>query len=77
MAGNTLKIYSDANINDIPNEKIEKTENTKSDQQTYIVKSGDSLYSIAIKNKITVARLKSLNNLKSNNIKAGQTIILN
>ena len=77
MAGNTLKIYSDANVNDIPNETIKKTENTKSDQQTYIIKSGDSLYSIAAKNKITVARLKSLNNLKSNDIKAGQKLILN
>ena len=77
LAGNTLKIYSDANVNDIPNETIKKTENTKSDQQTYIIKSGDSLYSIAAKNKITVARLKSLNNLKSNDIKAGQKLILN
>ena len=46
-------------------------------QQTYTVKSGDSLYSIASKNNTTVAKLKSLNNLTSNKIQAGQKIRLN
>ena len=77
LAGSTLKIYSDANINDIPNETTKTTKNVKSNQQSYLVKSGDSLYSIATKNKTTVAKLKSINNLKSNNIKAGQELILN
>ncbi len=77
MAGNNLKIYSDANVNDIPNETTKTTKNVKSNQQSYTVKNGDSLYSIASKNNTTVAKLKSLNNLTSNNIKAGQKIILN
>lgn len=77
LAGSTLKIYSDANVNDIPNETTKTTKNIKSIQQSYIVKSGDSLYSIAQTNKTTVAKLKSLNNLTSNKIKTGQKLILN
>ncbi len=77
LAGNTLKIYSDSNINDIPNETTKSTKNVKSNQQSYTVKSGDSLYSIATQNKTTVAKLKSLNNLNTNNIKAGQQLRIN
>jgi len=76
LSGSTLKIYSDANVNDIPDETIKTTKNVKS-TDTYTVKSGDSLYSIASKNNTTVAKLKSLNNLTTNNIKAGQKIRLN
>ena len=76
LSGSTLKIYSDTNLNDIPNETIKTTKNVKS-TDTYTVKSGDSLYSIASKNNTTVAKLKSLNNLNTNNIKAGQKIRLN
>lgn len=76
LSGSTLKIYSDANVNDIPNETIKTTKNVKN-TDTYTVKSGDSLYSIASKNNTTVAKLKSLNNLNTNNIKAGQKIRLN
>ena len=76
LAGSTLKIYSDANVNDIPNETTKTTKNVKS-TGTYTVKTGDSLYSIASKNNTTVAKLKSLNNLTSNKIQAGQKIRLN
>ncbi|HEX9251209.1 MAG TPA: LysM peptidoglycan-binding domain-containing protein, partial [Ignavibacteriaceae bacterium] len=77
LAGSTLKIYSDANVNDIENVTVKTNKNSKSNQQSYTVKSGDSLYSIASKNNTTVAKLKSLNNLTSNKIKAGQKIRLN
>jgi len=77
LSGSTLKIYSDTNVNDIPSETKTTSKNVKSNQQSYTVKSGDSLYSIASKNSTTVAKLKSLNNLTSNNIKAGQKIRLN
>jgi membrane-bound lytic murein transglycosylase D len=76
IAGNTLKIYSDANVNDIPNEnKTNKTSTNK--EQTYKVKTGDTLFSIASKNNTTVAKLKSLNNISSNNIKLGQKLKIN
>ena len=76
LAGSTLKIYSDANVNDITSETTRTTKNVKN-TDTYTVKSGDSLYSIASKNNTTVAKLKSLNNLTSNKIQAGQKIRLN
>ena len=43
---------------------------------TYIVKKGDSLYKIANLYNTTVDTLKSLNNLTSNNLSIGQTLIL-
>ncbi|MDP2362557.1 MAG: LysM peptidoglycan-binding domain-containing protein, partial [Ignavibacteria bacterium] len=76
LSGSTLKIYSDKNLNDIPNE-TKTTKNVKSNQQSYTVRSGDSLYSIASNNNTTVAKLKSLNNLTTNNIKSGQKLRLN
>ena len=41
---------------------------------TYEVVQGDSLFKIAQKHGITVAKLKTTNNLKSNTITAGQTL---
>jgi len=76
IAGNTIKIFSDADVNDIPNEtKTIKKSNTS--VQKYTVRSGDTLYSIANKNNTTVAKLKSLNNITTNNIKPGQKIKIN
>ncbi len=40
----------------------------------YRVKSGDSLYSIARKHRVTVAALKEWNHLKSNRLKSGQRL---
>ena len=40
----------------------------------YTVKSGDSLYSIASKNDLTVQELKNYNNLKSNVLQIGQIL---
>lgn len=42
----------------------------------YIVKKGDSLYSIARRNNMTVDELKSLNNLTSNILSIGQRLII-
>src|SRR5690606_20548511 len=41
IAGKTLKVYSDANIYDLP-----ETVSTKPNGKTHVVKSGESLYSI-------------------------------
>ena len=43
---------------------------------TYIVKRGDSLYSIANKYNTSVSTIKSLNNLTTNNLSIGQTLKL-
>ncbi|SOC39883.1 LysM peptidoglycan-binding domain-containing protein [Ureibacillus acetophenoni] len=44
--------------------------------KTYTVKSGDTLWKIATANKLTVSKLKEINNLKSDEIKAGQVLYI-
>ena len=45
-------------------------------ESIYIVKSGDSLYRIAINFNTSVDELKKLNNLSSNNLSIGQKLII-
>lgn len=52
--------------------KVSKTTPTSGD--TYVVKSGDTLYSIANKYNMTVQQLKDLNNLSSNTLSIGQVL---
>lgn len=51
-----------------------KEESIPSVGTTYIVKSGDTLYSIANKHGLTVDELKKLNNLSSNMLQVGQIL---
>ena len=54
-------------------------ENTTSNAftgDTYVVKSGDTLYGIARKYNLSVDELKKLNNLSSNNLSVGQVLKL-
>ena len=51
---------------------IPKTEN----YETYEVVSGDSLWSIAKKNNTTVDKLKTVNNLTSNELSIGQILVI-
>ncbi len=57
----------------IPTEKkpLETTE-----ENTYVVQKGDSLYKIAKKFNTTVNELKSLNNLESNTLSIGQKLLI-
>lgn len=59
--GQTLRIPKEGIIED-------------SDENIYIVKAGDTLYSIAQANGITVDQLKALNNLTSNVLSIGQQL---
>ncbi|RBW69560.1 3D domain-containing protein [Bacillus taeanensis] len=43
---------------------------------TYIVKSGDTLYRIAVKHNTSVSNLKKWNNLKSDTIRPNQTLVV-
>lgn len=56
--------------------KVLKVPGTKTAKKTatYKVKSGDALYSIARKYKTNISTLKSLNGLKGDTLRAGQTI---
>lgn len=51
-------------------------ETPNQNNEIYIVKKGDTLYSIARDNKITVSEIKQLNNLSNNTIYVGQQLIL-
>ena len=53
-----------------------KIPTTSTNERTYIVKSGDSLYSIAKEFNTTVDNLKKLNNLPSNMLSIGQMLII-
>ncbi|MCP0887016.1 LysM peptidoglycan-binding domain-containing protein [Ligilactobacillus sp. WILCCON 0076] len=70
--GQTLKVSSTSNNND--NSDNNNSDNSNTSTTTYTVKSGDSLWAIANKYGISVATLKSLNNLSSNTIYIGQTL---
>ena len=50
--------------------------NSSGTSNTYIVQRGDSLYSIARKFNVSVDSIKSKNNLKSNLLSVGQTLII-
>lgn len=56
----------------IPN--MSAPSNEPKDYITYTVQSGDSLYSIASKNDLTVQELKNYNNLTSNTLQIGQVL---
>ncbi len=53
-----------------------ETDNSGSEYDTYIVKSGDSLWSIASRYNTTVDKLKDINNLSSNLLSIGQKLLV-
>lgn len=65
--GNTLKL---------PTTNSTTSKETNTENSTYTVKSGDTLYSIANKYNTTVDELKSLNNLTSNILSIGMLLKL-
>lgn len=72
------------NLNNLPNtnlsigQKLKIPQSTQNNQptQTYTVKSGDNLYSIARRFNTTVDIIKRKNNLMSNNLSIGQKLII-
>ena len=58
--------------------KVKKTQDSSegANLNTYIVKSGDTLYGIASKYNISVDNLKKANNLASNILQVGQKLII-
>ena len=58
------------------NDSLDNNDNNNQNSNTYIVKSGDSLYSIAKKFNTTVSELKNINNLSSNLLVIGKELII-
>ena len=69
LTNNTLSIGQTLKI---PNSTVVQ----EPSKLTYTVKSGDTLYSIARTYNTTVDTIKSLNNLTSNTLSIGQTLLL-
>ena len=74
-----LEIAAEAevlNIKEVP--AAAKTgKSSKRSGSTITVRRGDTLGAIAKRNRTTVSRLKKLNGLRSNNIRAGQRLKVN
>ena len=55
---------------------VQNNDENISSSETYIVKKGDTLYSIAKKYNLTVDKLKQLNNLSNNLVSIGQVLVV-
>ena len=71
LSSNVLSI---GQVLKIPSSESNNTGSGTGTTNTYVVKSGDSLYSIARKYNTTVDEIKSLNNLTSNLLSIGQVL---
>lgn len=74
--GNTSTNLPNANSgqNSRPDHTSTGSNTSTSNHATYTVKAGDNLYQISLKHNMSVAKLKNLNNLSSNNIYVGQKL---
>lgn len=75
IAGKSLTIYADSK-----NEKVSSPSNNSrvtASESVHIVKRGESLGSISQQYNVKISDLKEWNNLKNNNIKAGQELAIN
>ncbi len=76
IAGKVLSIYSDSK-NDKISTAAKTPKDAASEKNTHIVKRGESLGSISELYNVRINDLKEWNNLKDNNIKAGQELAIN
>lgn len=60
-----------------PEKKSEAPQKSKPKKMTYTVRRGDSLFSIAVRYKVTVTQLKKWNNIqKGRDLQAGQKLVI-
>lgn len=68
LTSNTLTIGSTI--------KLPTSEKTSTSNNIYIIQPGDTLYKIAAQNNTTVDKIKQLNNLTTNTLTIGNTLLL-
>jgi LysM repeat protein len=71
MAGQTLKLYSDKSIT--PTNTVTKN---STGQKTHLVKKGETISRIAETYKVSINDIRQWNNLKDDNIIAGQSLVI-
>ncbi len=74
VAGKTLTIYSDADVNDIDNSSSDNSSidnSNESGPDFYNVRRGDTISDIAVKHNVSIKDIKKWNDLSSNDITAG------
>ncbi len=76
LSSNNLKLGQVLAVSKKVSGSTEETVAVKMQTLTHKVKKGDTLYEIAKKKKISVAELKRLNKLSSNNLKLGQVLVV-
>lgn len=77
MTVDQLKSLNNLSSNNLSiGQKLLITGTPSTEPQVYTVKSGDSLYRIALAFGTTVDAIKNLNNLTSNNLSIGQKLLI-
>ena len=73
---NLIKTYKLYEFDSFKKKHFNTSEAKKGESITYVVKKGDTLYAISKRYAISVEALKEQNNLKSNNLEIGETLII-
>ena len=76
IVGQVLRLTGEQEVRNAPRSADGKTDPAATPKTTYTVLKGDNLYSIARQNNISVQNLRSWNDLKDDNVKAGQILNL-
>jgi membrane-bound lytic murein transglycosylase D len=80
LHSNNIRVGQKLNIwlrpGQIDRQPVASTVVVKGDGKTYTVQPGDTLWDISKKYGVSVDKIKTLNNLKSNAVKAGQKLIV-
>ena len=75
--GQKLKVKNGGGATTKPKPTTPTNNNNSSNNKTHTVKRGDTLYGISLQNGVSVAQIKSWNNLTSDTIYVGQTLTVN
>lgn len=74
IAGKTIKIYSDAGINDVISNSNNKPTKESGSIKYYTIRKGDTIGKIAQEHRVSVSDLRSWNNISGNKIIAGKSL---